>query len=71
MLTIQRKTADFFTFTKETLNGKLHFLCSVCISLKNIHCVKSVQIRSFFSGPNTGKCGPEKLRIRKLFMHCI
>ena len=20
---------DFFTFTKETLNGKLHFLCSV------------------------------------------
>ena len=26
------------------------------------HCVKSIRIRSF-SGPNTGKYGPEKLRI--------
>ena len=30
-----------------------------------IHCVKSVRIRSF-SGPNAGKYGPEKLRIRTL-----
>ena len=27
------ETADFFTFTEEILNGKLHFLCS-----KNITC---------------------------------
>ena len=24
-----QETADLFTFTKEILNGKLHFLCSV------------------------------------------
>ena len=24
-----KETADFATFTEETLNGKLHFLCSV------------------------------------------
>ena len=26
----------------------------------NVHCVKSVQIRSFCVSPNTGKYGPEK-----------
>ena len=34
--------------------------------MKEMHCVKIVYIRSF-SGPNTGQCGPEKLRIRTLF----
>ena len=33
------------------------------------HCVKSVHIRGF-SGPNAGKNGPEKLRIRTLFTQC-
>ena len=32
----------------------------------NSHCMKSVRIRSF-SGRNTGKYGPEKLRKRALF----
>ena len=34
------------------------------------HYVKSVGIRSF-SGPNSGKYGPEKIRIRTLFTQCI
>ena len=52
---------------------------SWCCRIKNNvfasekHCVKSVHIRSFFGpyfpafGLNTGKYGPEKLRIRTLF----
>ena len=36
------------------------------ISMTIFHCVKSVEIRGF-SGPNTGKNGPEKLRIWTLF----
>ena len=38
-----------------------------------LHCVKSVQIRSFFWSvfrPNTGKCGPEKISIWTLFTQC-
>ena len=31
-----QETADLYTFTKEMLNGKLHFLCSVW--LRNISC---------------------------------
>ena len=31
-----QETADLVTFTEENLNGKLHFLCSVCI-LKILH----------------------------------
>ena len=38
-----------------------HFLSS-----RLIHSVKNIRIRSFF-GPNAGKYGPEKLRIRTLF----
>ena len=34
--------------------------------LMSQHCVKNVQIRSF-SGPNTGKYGPEKVRILDTF----
>ena len=34
------------------------------------HCVKSVCIRNF-SGPNVGKYGPEKLRIRTLFSQWV
>ena len=30
---IRRETADLVTFTEEILNGKLHFLCSVCNNL--------------------------------------
>ena len=37
--------------------------------LKGQHCVKSVHIRSF-SGPNAGKYGPDKLRIRTPFPQC-
>ena len=33
------------------------------------HCVRSVRIRRF-SGPNTGKYGPKKIRIRTFFMRC-
>lgn len=35
----------------------------------NIHRMKIAFIRSF-SGRNVGKYGPEKLRIRALFMQC-
>ena len=34
----------------------------LCQKVNRRHCVKSVRIQSF-SGPNTGKYGPEKLRI--------
>ena len=37
---------------------------------KYCHCVKSVPIQRF-SGPNTGKYIPEKLRIWTLFMSCV
>ena len=53
------------------------------INIDKCPCVKSVSIRSF-SGPqfpefgwnteftpNVGKCGPEQLRIRKLFTQCV
>ena len=33
------------------------------------YCVKSVLVRSF-SGPNAGKYGPEKIRIRALLTQC-
>ena len=51
---------DLVTFTEETLNGKLHFLC-VISSMRHrrfykknthpLHCLKSVCIRSY-SGPH-------------------
>ena len=34
------------------------------------YCMKSARIRSF-SGPNAGKYGPEKLRMRRLFTQFI
>ena len=39
------------------------------IIYKAFHCVKSVRILSY-SGPNAGKYGLEKLRIRTLFTQC-
>ena len=45
--------------------------CKICCEavktfcIHNIHCVKSVRIRSFFCS-NAGKYEPEKLRIRTL-----
>ena len=43
--------ADLVTFTEEILNGKLHFLCSVCVSskcypnvLNNCHVIKKYGI---------------------------
>ena len=34
------QTADLFTFTEEVLDGKLHFLCSVCMALSCILMLK-------------------------------
>ena len=75
------------TSTEETFNGKLHFLSSMSVTIsfffallllsRSCHCRKIIQIRSF-SSPyffafvlNTGKYGPEKLRILTLFMQCV
>ena len=44
-----------------------HYLCTGGgLTTKDVQCVKSVRIWSF-SGPNAGKYGPEKLRLRILF----
>ena len=45
-------------------------LSDIKIVAKRQHCMKSVRIRSY-SGPDAGKYGPEQLRIRTLFTHCI
>ena len=65
----------------ELLKQRLQLLCSCdhfgkYVCLKEQHCVKSIHIRSF-SGPyfsvfglNTGKYGPEKLRIWTILTQC-
>ena len=37
---------------------------------RDCHCAKSVHIWNF-SGPNSGKYGPGKLRLRTLFKQCV
>ena len=86
-----------FDYLKNEKNfRKTEFFCLISKCSENvadttfkhdIHCVKSIRIRSFLVrifphsdlirgdadylsilSPNTGKCGPEKLRIQTIFM---
>ena len=63
MWTNLQKPRDLFTFTKEIVNGKLHYESSAICCLQklqtdspyilpilSVHCIKSVRIRSY-SGP--------------------
>ena len=45
-----KETADLVTFTEEILNGKLHFLCSDCVSRLCVLCDKFTpcNVQSFF-----------------------
>ena len=47
-----RSTADLVTFTEETLNRKLHFLCSrcdwKCLVVKTQSLIRKTQIHQYF-----------------------